>query len=249
MCLGLGHAQEGGLPREAPLTALWPRLRRHSGLLSALGLALADVVHEAQEPCSLPYVPETFMQLDQRLSRLEEQCIDALRAQGFPRWVLGAGLGWAQGLQHPRCPLACSAPGFPDGAGPLRAVLREEGTTRLEEVGQVSSQGACVRVPPVHPRRSQIHTESFLHLRYQGTDCALMVSAHQHPATARSPRAGDFGAAFVERYTSSRPGSAGGSLQARPPGPDRSLGPAGAGTCGSLASSSRSGPWWWTTCG
>uniref|UniRef100_A0A8D1GV27 5-oxoprolinase, ATP-hydrolysing n=1 Tax=Sus scrofa TaxID=9823 RepID=A0A8D1GV27_PIG len=107
-------------------------IHRHSGLLSALGLALADVVHEAQEPCALPYTPETFVQLDQRLSRLEEQCVDALRAQGFPR--------------------------------------------------------------------SQISTESFLHLRYQGTDCALMVSAHQHPATARSPRAGDFGAAFVERY-------------------------------------------------
>ncbi|GAB1299490.1 5-oxoprolinase [Apodemus speciosus] len=105
---------------------------RHSGLLSALGLALADVVHEAQEPCSLAYTPETFAQLDQRLSRLEEQCVEALQAQGFPR--------------------------------------------------------------------SQISTESFLHLRYQGTDCALMVSAHQHPATACSPRAGDFGAAFVERY-------------------------------------------------
>ncbi|XP_057387820.1 5-oxoprolinase isoform X5 [Balaenoptera acutorostrata] len=112
----------------------WPRLlpQRHSGLLSALGLALADVVHEAQEPCSLPYAPETFVQLDQRLSRLEEQCVDALRAQGFPR--------------------------------------------------------------------AQISTESFLHLRYQGTDCALMVSAHQHPATACSPIAGDFGAGFVERY-------------------------------------------------
>ncbi|XP_073650386.1 5-oxoprolinase isoform X4 [Tursiops truncatus] len=107
-------------------------IHRHSGLLSALGLALADVVHEAQEPCSLPYAPETFVQLDQRLSRLEEQCVDALRAQGFPR--------------------------------------------------------------------AQISTESFLHLRYQGTDCALMVSAHQHPATAHSPRAGDFGAGFVERY-------------------------------------------------
>nr|XP_058899190.1 5-oxoprolinase isoform X3 [Kogia breviceps] len=107
-------------------------IHRHSGLLSALGLALADVVHEAQEPCSLPYAPETFVQLDQRLSRLEEQCVDALRAQGFPR--------------------------------------------------------------------AQISTESFLHLRYQGTDCALMVSAHQRPATARSPRAGDFGAGFVERY-------------------------------------------------
>uniref|UniRef100_A0A452V620 5-oxoprolinase, ATP-hydrolysing n=1 Tax=Ursus maritimus TaxID=29073 RepID=A0A452V620_URSMA len=110
-------------------------IHRHSGLLSALGLALADVVHEAQEPCSLPYAPETFVQLDQRLSRLEEQCVDALRTQGFPR--------------------------------------------------------------------SQISTESFLHLRYQGTDCALMVSAHRHPATARSPRAGDFGAAFVERYANS----------------------------------------------
>ncbi|XP_064124272.1 5-oxoprolinase isoform X5 [Loxodonta africana] len=107
-------------------------IHRHSGLLSALGLALADVVHEAQEPCSLPYAPETFVQLDQRLSRLEEQCVDVLRAQGFPR--------------------------------------------------------------------SQISTENFLHLRYQGTDCALMVSAHQHPATVRSPCSGDFGAAFVERY-------------------------------------------------
>lgn len=57
----------------------------------------------------------------------------------------------------------------------------------------------CVKVLPGDHDRSQISTESFLHLRYQGTDCALMVSAHQHPATARSPRAGDFGAAFVER--------------------------------------------------
>lgn len=72
---------------------------RHSGLLSALGLALADVVHEAQEPCSLLYAPETFMQLDQRLSRLEEQCVDALQAQGFPRWA--PRVPWTEGL---RCP-------------------------------------------------------------------------------------------------------------------------------------------------
>lgn len=76
------------------LIAEWSCLGRHSGLLSALGLALADVVHEAQEPCSLPYVPETFVQLDQRLSRLEEQCVEALQAQGFPRW--GSG-GWQAG--------------------------------------------------------------------------------------------------------------------------------------------------------
>ncbi|XP_003760578.2 5-oxoprolinase isoform X1 [Sarcophilus harrisii] len=107
-------------------------IHRHSGLLSALGLALADVVHEAQEPCSLLYTPETFPQIDQRLSRLDEQCVEALQAQGFPR--------------------------------------------------------------------SQIYTERFLHLRYQGTDCAIMVSARRHPPTSHSPREGDFGAAFTERY-------------------------------------------------
>lgn len=113
---GLGpRAQDGGLPWEAPLTARRPRFRRHSGLLSALGLALADVVHEAQEPCSLPYVPETFMQLDQRLSRLEEQCMDALRAQGFPRWSPGG------------IPVTLDAVTSPMVPGPLGAMLRGDG--------------------------------------------------------------------------------------------------------------------------
>ncbi len=30
-------------------------VHRYSGILSAYGLALADVVHEAQEPCALTY--------------------------------------------------------------------------------------------------------------------------------------------------------------------------------------------------
>ncbi|XP_074059206.1 5-oxoprolinase [Macrotis lagotis] len=107
-------------------------IHRHSGLLSALGLALADVVHEAQEPCSLLYIPENFPQIDQRLSKLDEECVEALRAQGFLRF--------------------------------------------------------------------QIHTERFLHLRYQGTDCALMVSARRHSSASHSPCEGDFGTAFTERY-------------------------------------------------
>jgi hypothetical protein len=79
-------------------------------------------------------------------------------------------------------------------------------------------------VPPPACCRSQISTESFLHLRYQGTDCALMVSAHQHPATAHSPRAGDFGAAFVERYMSPPPGNQVGGLLVWLPHPDCSFG-------------------------
>lgn len=90
MCPGVGGPASGGAP---PPSLYGPCPHRHSGLLSALGLALADVVHEAQEPCALPYTPETFVQLDQRLSRLEEQCVDALRAQGFPRWGSGGRPG------------------------------------------------------------------------------------------------------------------------------------------------------------
>lgn len=59
--------------------------RRHSGVLSAYGLALADVVHEAQVPCALPYRPDAFARLDERVAALERECRDALLAQGFTR--------------------------------------------------------------------------------------------------------------------------------------------------------------------
>ncbi|NXD87695.1 OPLA oxoprolinase, partial [Halcyon senegalensis] len=107
-------------------------IHKHSGVLSAYGLALADVVHEAQAACALRYEPATFARLDGRIAALERECRDALQAQGF--------------------------------AG------------------------------------ERIRTEAFLHLRYEGTDCALMCSAKGHPPTARSCRAGDFQAAFTSRY-------------------------------------------------
>ncbi|NXT39932.1 OPLA oxoprolinase, partial [Pelecanoides urinatrix] len=109
-------------------------IHKYSGILSAYGLALADVVHEAQAPCALRYEPAAFPRLDGRIAALERECRDALRAQGF--------------------------------AG------------------------------------EQIRTEAFLHLRYEGTDCALMCSAKGHPPTPRSCRAGDFHAAFTSRYLS-----------------------------------------------
>ncbi|XP_072707825.1 5-oxoprolinase [Ciconia boyciana] len=107
-------------------------IHKYSGILSAYGLALADVVHEAQAPCALRYEPAAFPRLDGRIAALERECRDALRAQGF--------------------------------AG------------------------------------ERIRTEAFLHLRYEGTDCALMCSAKGHPPTPRSCRAGDFLAAFTSRY-------------------------------------------------
>ncbi|KAJ8975777.1 hypothetical protein NQ317_008287 [Molorchus minor] len=45
-----------------------------NGILSAYGMALADVVHEAQEPCAKIYSQENFHYFDQHLRYLEEEC-------------------------------------------------------------------------------------------------------------------------------------------------------------------------------
>ncbi|MED6287306.1 hypothetical protein CHARACLAT_014994, partial [Characodon lateralis] len=47
---------------------------------------------------------------------------------------------------------------------------------------------------------AQITTEVFLHLRYEGTDCALMVTADGYPGHTHSSQAGDFHSAFTKRY-------------------------------------------------
>uniref|UniRef100_A0A8D3BLT0 5-oxoprolinase, ATP-hydrolysing n=1 Tax=Scophthalmus maximus TaxID=52904 RepID=A0A8D3BLT0_SCOMX len=103
----------------------------YSGVLSAYGLALADVVEEVQEPCSLQYEQRCFDELDRRVEQLSKRCHDTLGARGFDRSVT---------------------------------------------------------------------TEVFLHLRYKGTDCALMVTAAGSPSDAQSCRAGDFRSAFTKRY-------------------------------------------------
>lgn len=58
---------------------------RYSGVLSAYGLALADVVEEVQEPCSLQYEQRYFPEIDQRVEQLSKRCRDTLCARGFSR--------------------------------------------------------------------------------------------------------------------------------------------------------------------
>ncbi|KAG7262937.1 hypothetical protein CRUP_008717 [Coryphaenoides rupestris] len=101
----------------------------HNGVLSAYGLALADVVEEVQEPCSLPYGPASYGQLDRRVDALDRRCRDTLAARGFSS--------------------------------------------------------------------SLISSEVFLHLRYEGTDCALMVSAHGYPSNAHYLK--EFGFTIADR--------------------------------------------------
>lgn len=125
-------------------------VHKYAGILSAYGMALADVVEEAQEPSAEAYdqgsfdknIPkpiclkslsnlESFAYLDQRLDALEKKVRVKLSAQGFPD--------------------------------------------------------------------SRIITEAFLHLRYQGTDCALMCTPSQGGSVNNGPKHGDFLTTFLER--------------------------------------------------
>ncbi|XP_033333786.2 5-oxoprolinase [Megalopta genalis] len=106
-------------------------VHKYAGILSAYGMALADVVEEAQEPSAEVYEPESFARLDERLDRLTKK---------------------------------------------VRAKLSEQGFAE-----------------------SQIITQPFLHLRYHGTDCALMCTPNRE-STVEGTRHGDYLATFLERY-------------------------------------------------
>ncbi|XP_074842525.1 5-oxoprolinase isoform X2 [Carettochelys insculpta] len=96
-------------------------IHKYSGILSAYGLALADVVHEAQEPCSLRYGPETYAQLDERIAALEAECARALQAQGFARSQICTEAFLHLRYARTDCALMCSAKGHPATSDSCRA--------------------------------------------------------------------------------------------------------------------------------
>lgn len=106
------------------------------GILSAYGMALADVVHETQEPCGLPFTQNNASAISGRLDYLSKQCQDKLTSQGFDN-------------EH-------------------------------------------------------IVLEPYLHLRYEGTDCALMcspsTSSTTEPGSVSIGSYGNFYITFLERY-------------------------------------------------
>ncbi|XP_017773612.1 PREDICTED: 5-oxoprolinase [Nicrophorus vespilloides] len=105
-------------------------IHKYAGILSAYGIALADVVYELQEPTLKLYEPANFDYFDTKLKELEKKCLKALRLQGY--------------------------------------------------------------------NSNRIVFERYLHMRYDGTDCALMCSPQS--STNNATQHGDFMATFVERY-------------------------------------------------
>ncbi|XP_046386435.1 5-oxoprolinase [Ischnura elegans] len=108
-------------------------VHRYAGILSAYGMALADVVHETQEPCAKVYSSGSFPYLEKHLDDLTQECQKELISQGFSK--------------------------------------------------------------------SEIVTEPYLHMRYEGTDCALMCSPVSIEGNQKScGKYGNFEETFLSRY-------------------------------------------------
>lgn len=130
---GAGGQHACSIARELGMSKIV--VHKYAGILSAYGMALADVVHEAQEPSGLEYSIENAKILQKRLDALSTQCREKLQAQGFSL--------------------------------------------------------------------DNVVVEPFLHLRYDSTDTALMVSPTSEASGAiLIPGYGDFYHPFLQRYRS-----------------------------------------------
>ncbi|CAO2651751.1 Nn.00g000340.m01.CDS01 [Neocucurbitaria sp. VM-36] len=63
-------------------------VHRYSSILSAYGMALADVVRDVQEPCSV-LLGSSLSQLDERLTNLEKNAAEMLAKDGFAGQTIG----------------------------------------------------------------------------------------------------------------------------------------------------------------
>ena len=60
-------------------------VHKYSGILSAYGIALADVVEDEQRPCNLAYIEGNFEYIDKRIEELTFLCIERLVKKGFQK--------------------------------------------------------------------------------------------------------------------------------------------------------------------
>ncbi|KAG5675741.1 hypothetical protein PVAND_005619 [Polypedilum vanderplanki] len=108
-------------------------IHKYAGILSAYGMAYADVVYESQEPYGFAFETKNIEAIKNLLDKLSSQCITQLKNQGFSE--------------------------------------------------------------------ENIQCEPYLHLRYNSTDCALMISPDKVSKHELSvPNYGDFISAFLTRY-------------------------------------------------
>jgi 5-oxoprolinase (ATP-hydrolysing) len=80
-----GHSTRPDLSKLAPTVYCC----RYAGILSAVGIHLADIVQEAQEPTATQLSAESLADLSARLQALADTAVGKLRAQGFDAQHIG----------------------------------------------------------------------------------------------------------------------------------------------------------------
>ena len=78
---GAGGQHASAIARNLGIHSIF--IHRFSGILSAYGMGLADIVHEKQEPCALTYDPSTLSALQERVQALAGEATAVLVGQGF----------------------------------------------------------------------------------------------------------------------------------------------------------------------
>ncbi|KAM8966221.1 5-oxoprolinase [Pelodytes ibericus] len=139
-------------------------IHKYGGILSAFGMALADVVHEAQEPCSMVYNSQCFPLLEERIAALEKQCIEALEEQGFQRSQIDTEPFLHLRYERTDCALMCSARGYPPTADSCRiGDFREAFSSRYVTEFGFTIPSRAIRVDDIRVRgtgSTGIHCES-----------------------------------------------------------------------------------------
>ncbi|XP_073411157.1 5-oxoprolinase [Dendrobates tinctorius] len=170
-------------------------IHKYGGVLSAFGMALADVVHEAQEPCSVLYSKDSFLLLEERIAALETQCIESLQQQGFHRSQIDTEPFLHLRYERTDCALMCSARGYPGTPNSCRVgdfkeaftarYMKEFGFTipsrnivvddiRVRGTGSTGIRCETPIVPSGRPARVETVTKCYFEEGYMDTSVYLL---------------------------------------------------------------------------
>ena len=89
-------------------------VHKYAGILSAFGMALADVVHEEQVPSAFTFSERAMLEITRTLEQLKDKCRVALKAQGFSDSQIGLEPFLHMRYQGTDCALMCSGAGGRD---------------------------------------------------------------------------------------------------------------------------------------
>ncbi|XP_072169577.1 5-oxoprolinase-like [Diadema setosum] len=115
---GAGGQHACAIARSLGMSSVF--IHRYSGILSAYGMALADVVHDIQEPSAQSYEQAAFELIDARIDELAQKCVEELEGQGFARDHIETEPFLHMRYDRTDCALMCSTAAFPAKDGTSR---------------------------------------------------------------------------------------------------------------------------------